>query len=205
MEITSWRAVRRAGARIVLAVGLLGSPTGIAVILTAGTSGAAVQQAATAAAVSPSRQAVTPKVRREGILVLAGNGTAYDLDSRAANWDKSIGVAWVDQNIEYVPSYKGRPLLLVANEPTTDVLMGTRGHWTYQSCADARYDPSYSHNPNTIIGSALSVRHGICVITQNTFKPHSKKLLKADGGHYVLLVVKARTGSALTLQVIVWQ
>jgi hypothetical protein len=49
------------------------------------------------------------------------------------------------------------------------------------------------------------VGHGICVITQNTFEPGTKELLKSDGGHFALLVVKARTSTTLTAQDTVWQ
>jgi endoglucanase len=162
--------------------------------------------AASSATAASSPTTAGPKVRRQGILTLAGNGTAYDLDSLAANWDPSRGAPWTFQNIEYVPPSKhDAAAVAFAYEPTTDVLMGTRGHWTYKDCADAKYDPSYGRgNPNNITGSALNVGHGICVITTNTYKSN-KKPLKTDGGHYALLVVKARTATKLTLQVTVWQ
>lgn len=143
----------------------------------------------------------TPKVRRHGTLVLLGNGTAYDLDSLAANWSSSRGVAWVTQNVMYVPTGDhGKPILDIAFSPATDVLMGSRGPWTYRSCAKAHFDPSYVNNPNAAIGSALNPGHAICVITRSTKQPR-----KTDGGHFVLLVVKARTNTTLTLQVTVWQ
>jgi len=196
MRMTSWRAVRCTGSRIVLITGLVAVVTGTATMPAASASGNAGH--------ARSAAGVTPKVRREGILALSGNGAAYDLDSRAASWGQTIGKAWTDQNIEYFP---GRvPLLAIAGEPATDVLMGTRGHWTYQDCADANYDSSYTaSNPNTAKGSALNVGHGICVVTQNTFEPGTKKPLKSDGGHFALLVVKARTSNTLTLRVTVWQ
>jgi hypothetical protein len=207
MHITDRRAAHVAGVRILLVAGLLGAVASASVFLGNGTSRAAARLAKPAVQSATAGANTTPKVRRKGILVLAGNGTAYDLDSRVADWDPSVGKPWVDQNIEYVPQWKGStPVLFIAGEPTTDVLMGPRGHWTYQDCADALYNPSFgASNPNTAAGSALNVGHGICVITEDTDKPDSKKPLKTDGGHYVLLVVKARTGSTLTLQVTVWQ
>ena len=182
--------------RIVLITGLVAIITGTVTMPAAFASGNAGHTRSVAK--------VTPKVRREGIFALSGNGAAYDLDSRAANWGQTIGQPWTDQNIEYFPGHT--PVLAIAGEPASDVLMGNRGHWTYQDCANARYDSSFSaSNPNTAKGSALNVGHGICVITQNTFEPGTKTLLKSDGGHFALLVVKARTGTTITVQVTVWQ
>jgi hypothetical protein len=59
---------------------------------------------------------------------------------------------------------------------------------------------SSTTGPNVVQGPVLDPGRGICVITQNTTNPR-----KTDGGHYVLLVVVARTGTTLTLQVTVWQ
>jgi hypothetical protein len=143
----------------------------------------------------------TPPIRRHGTLRLLGNGTAYDLDSLAKNWDASIGVPWVAQNIMYAPfGNNGKPILDIAFAPATDVLMGKGGHWNYRSCATAHYDPSYVKNPNVATGKALNVGHGICIITRNTKHPR-----KTDGGHYVLLVIKSITNTALTVQVTVWK
>jgi hypothetical protein len=143
---------------------------------------------------------VAAKVRRTGALVLLGNNTAYDLDSLAKNWDPLTNAAWVTQNIVYVPNFKpGVPGLEIAQSPATDVLMGAKGPWTYQDCARAPFDPSYnSGNPNVAKGSALDVGHGICIRTVDTSAKH-------DGGHLVLIVIKARTSRALTVEVTVWQ
>lgn len=209
MRIKRLYCQRHIGVQIPLVAVLLGSAVGIitatSVTANAGTSRPRHARPDAAIAISLPRAEAAPKIRRKGILTLAGGGTAYDLDSRAANWNPSIGVAWTFQNIEYLPHWKGHiPALAIANEPLTDVLMGAWGHWTYQSCAQARYDHSLPGNPNGVTGSALDVGHGICIITQHTVKP-DKKPLKTDGGHYVLLVVKARTSKTLTLEVTVWQ
>jgi hypothetical protein len=178
---------------------LLGAAAIASAFLAAGTDAAAAP-AGRGEKAAPARMAATPKVRRQGTLPLS-NGTAYDLDSLVPGWDSSSGKPWVAQNIMYAATGdNGLPVLDIAGAPATDVLMGTRGPWNYQSCATAHYDFSYVNNPNVAAGSALSPGHGICVITRNTKQP-----LKTDGGHYVLLVVKARTNTTLTLQITVWQ
>jgi hypothetical protein len=145
----------------------------------------------------------TPSVLRHGVLVLLGNGTGYDLDSPVSDWSPSIGVPWQMQNIEYVPDFTNGdvPGLLIAQAPATDVLMGYRRNWSYQDCANATFDPSYNPtNPNVPDGPALDIGHGICIETRNTSVP-----LKNDGGHLVLIVVKARSSSSLTIEVTVWK
>jgi hypothetical protein len=134
--------------------------------------------------------------------MLGDGATSYDLDSTASDWDASTG-PWVSQNIQYFPDQEnGRePTLNIAEEPVDEVVLGTGGHWTYQDCAAARYNGSYNPkiNPNYAIGAAIDPGHGICVLTfDNTSS-------KTDGGHYALLVVKARTNTTLTLQITVWQ
>ena len=206
--VAMWAFVRRVGKRSALAAALLtllaaiAYPTGSRALAAGSTP---VRGGATRATTAPTAKA-TPQVRRHDVLVLAGNGTAYDLDSLALNWDSSIGTAWTVQDIEYIPDYtKHIPALAIANEPTTDVRMGKRKNLSYQDCANAKYDPSYSSsNPNNLAGAAIGVGQAICVITQDTKGPHGKPL-KSDGGHYALLVVTARTASALTLAVTVWQ
>lgn len=145
-------------------------------------------------------------VRRRGILVLPGNNTAYDLDSLAPGWDPLRNAPWTDQNIVYLPDLSGgRPGLLIAGEPASDVLMGAAGPWSYRDCQHADYDPRAApDNPNVPVGDALDVGHAICVRTSDTVTPAGGPL-KTDGGHYVLLVVKARTAAALTLAVTVWR
>jgi len=136
---------------------------------------------------------VTPQaswpVRRHGRLVLAGNGTAYDLDSLRPDWDSSVGVAWTAQNIEYAPAVPG---LLIAGAPYTTALLGTGGHWTHRDCVRAKYGGV----PN---GKAVHVGHGMCIRTINV------RGKKTDGGHLALIVVLARSRSSLTLQVTVWR
>jgi hypothetical protein len=201
MRIINWRG----GVRSVSLVGLIVVTACAALIARATTSQAATGQGRAVTAPGQTHPGVTPKVRRRGILVLLGNGTAYDLDSRAAGWDPLVGASWTAQNIMYVPHWKGTvPALFIAGEPADDVLMGAKGPWSYQSCASAPYDRNLAGNPNTAAGSALDIGHGICVITTNTLQPDGKPL-KTDGGHFVLLVVKARGGGTLTLEITVWQ
>jgi WD40 repeat protein len=142
-----------------------------------------------------AQQSTVPAIRRQEVLILDGNGTAYDLDSLAANWAPSSGTPWTAQNIMYVP---GIPILDIAGAPATDVLLGSEGGWSYQTCADAHYDPSFVDNPNVPEAAALDPGNGICVETENTSQ-------KRDGGHFALLVVLARTQAQLTLQVTIWQ
>jgi len=193
------KAPRTSGRRITRATALLGAAAVASAFLTIATRADATP-VVSGQKITAARMAGTPAVRRQGILVLHANA-AYDLDSLAPKWDSSVGKPWVAQNIMYAPTgNRGRPIIDIAFSPATDVLMGTAGHWNYQSCATAHYDPSYAGNPNAATGSAINVGHGICVITRNTKQP-----LKTDGGHYVLLVVKARTSTSLTVQVTVWQ
>lgn len=106
---------------------------------------------------------------------------------------------WTFQNIEYDPTQG----LLIADEPMTDVLMGTGGNWTYQDCVQAHYDPADNlKNPNNIGMADLKPGNGICVHTRNDSVNNPGK---TDGGHHVLLVVKKVTPTALTLEVKVWQ
>ena len=66
-------------------------------ILTAGTSGAVTRQdTRSSVQAKHAHPGAVPKIRRQGILVLAANGTAYDLDSRVANWDPLVAARWAD-------------------------------------------------------------------------------------------------------------
>jgi hypothetical protein len=163
---------------------------------------AACQPGSAAHGVSKHAQAI----RRQGTLVLSGDNTAYDLDSLRPDWNPLRNAPWVDQNIVYVPDFAGgAPGLRIADEPASDVLMGSRGPWTYRDCLHARYDRAAAPaNPNVPAGPALDIGHGICVHTSDTTTPDGA-LLKSDGGHYVLLVVRARTPATLTLAVTVWK
>jgi hypothetical protein len=135
-----------------------------------------------------------------------GNGTAYDIDSLAANWAPLINHSWIKQNIAFEPDgNSGKPLVLFAGSPYTDVVMTGTGPWSYQDCASAPYGANHSLNgPNIITSPALDVGHGICVETQNTAST-SNGGPKTDGGHYALLVVQGITSTTLTLKVTVWQ
>jgi hypothetical protein len=140
-----------------------------------------------------------PGIRRNDVLVLDDQGTAYDLDAAPPGWNTSFGVPWTFQNIEYYPGQG----LAISDEPISDVLMGGRGNWTYQDCAQADYGgPDDQKNPNNISMSDLKPGQGICVHTQNDAVNNPGK---TDGGHYVLLVVQQVTPTALTLRVKVWQ
>jgi hypothetical protein len=137
-----------------------------------------------------SKSATAPwPVRRHGVLVLAGNGTAYDLDSLAVNWDPSIGVPWTVQNIEFAP---GIPGLYIADAPYTTALMGTSGRWSHSDCVHAHYGGVPQR-------TAIHVGHAICIRTRNVRRK------KSDGGHYVLIIVKNRSRHSLTLEVTVWR
>jgi hypothetical protein len=147
---------------------------------------------------SPPATPTAPAVRRHGVLVLDDKGTAYDLDAPPPGWNSSIGVPWSFQNISYY-HHQG---LGISDEPITDVVMGTGGNWTYQDCARAYYNQSYTDNSNNIGMSDLRTGLGICVHTENDPKNNPGK---TDGGHYVLLVVQNVSSTALTLEVTVWQ
>jgi hypothetical protein len=138
-------------------------------------------------------------------LVLQGNGTAYDLDSKASDWDAISGHSWIDQNISYVPDGdNGKPLVQFSGSPGTDVVMSGSGPWSYHACANAPYGVNQSiPGPNVIAGAALDIGRGICVETQNV-PLTSLSGPKTDGGHYALLVVRAITPTTLTLEVTVW-
>jgi len=148
---------------------------------------------------APAPVSAAPAIRRQGVLVLDDQGTAYDLDAPPPGWNTSIGVPWTFQNIEYYPGQG----LGISDEPTTDVLMGDHRNWTYQDCVKADYNPADDQsNPNNIGISNLKPGQGICVHTRNDPVNNPGK---TDGGHYVLLVVQSVTPTALTLEVTVWQ
>jgi hypothetical protein len=144
--------------------------------------------------------------RRHGRLVLLGNGTAYDLDSCAEDWDPIASDYWIAQNIAYAPTgYKSMPVLQISGEPGPDVVMPGNGPWTYADCARAPYYANQSPNgPEVVDGAALDEGRGICVETTDV--PKTKKGgPKTDGNHIVLLVVLSHTVTTLTLEVTVWQ
>jgi hypothetical protein len=145
-------------------------------------------------------------VRRQGILVLVGNGTAYDIDSLAPNWAPLANHSWIEQNIEYAPAgNNGKPIVLFAGSPYTDVVMNGKGPWSYQDCATAPYGANHSlPGPNAITGPALDIGGGICVETEDTPLTSSGGP-KTDGKHYALLIVQSITPTTLTLKVTVWQ
>jgi hypothetical protein len=140
-----------------------------------------------------------------GTLVLASNGTAYDLDSLVAGWDPIAGHNWVAQNIAYDPTGdKGKPVVMFAGSPATDVVMSGEGPPSYRACAHAPYDPNASTTgPDVIDGPALDIGREICVETSEV-PLTSTGGPKTDGNHFALLVVKAITQDALTLAVTVW-
>ncbi len=135
----------------------------------------------------------------QGILVLAGNGTAYDLDAVKSGWKPLANHAWVTQNIMYAPSgNNGAALIDIAGSPYTDVVMTGSGPWTFQDCEKAPYGANPStKGPNAVTGASLKVGKGICIETQDT-------ATKSDGGHYVLLVIKSITSAEVTLMATVW-
>ena len=148
---------------------------------------------------APPPASAGPAVRRNDVLVLDNQGTAYDLDAPPPGWNTSAGVPWTFQNIEYYPGQG----LLIADEPMTDVLMPAGRNWTYQDCVHAHYNLADNlKNPNNISMAKLKPGNGICVHTRNDSVNNPGK---TDGGHYVLLVVKKVTPTALTLEVKVWQ
>lgn len=144
-------------------------------------------------------------LRRQGVLVLEGNGTDYDIDSLANDWDPIINHYWVSQNIAFLPGGdNGRPLVQFAGSPGTDVVMSGKGPWSYQECASAPYYANTStHGPNVIAGRALQPGTGICVITQDVAASRNGGP-KTDGDHVALLVVSSLKGTTLRLKVTVW-
>jgi len=142
--------------------------------------------------------------RRQGVLVLDNQGTAYDLDSLASDWDpRPSGTHWTFQNIEYYPGPGGG--LAISDEPVTDVIMTGNGPWTYEECVDAPYNPNDSaSNPSNISTSDLTPGRGICVRTRNDAVNNPGK---TDGGHYVLLVIQPSNPNDpndLIVKVTVW-
>lgn len=135
----------------------------------------------------------------QGTLKLEGDNTSYDLDAVNCGWAPLSEHTWIKQNIQYVPiDANGKPILLIADSPASDVLMGTRGPWNYQACLNAHWDSSYGpDNPNPVTGAALKAGEGVCIHTENT-------KYKNDGGHYVLLVIRAVTAREVTAWVTVW-
>jgi hypothetical protein len=169
--------------------------------------------ASTAPAVSPHpvASACSPATssgqqRRHGRLVLLGNGTAYDLDSCAQDWDPIGSGLWIEQNVAYAPhGDHGKPVLQIAQSPGPDVVMNGKGPWTYADCANAPYYADQSlTGPEVVTGAALDKGRGICVETEDVPKT-SKGGPKTDGNHIALLVVLNRTITTLTLEVTVWQ
>jgi hypothetical protein len=148
----------------------------------------------------------SPAVRRQGILILAGNGTAYDIDSLAPNWAPLINHSWISQNIAYLPTgNNGKPLVLFAGSPYTDVVMSGKGPWSYQDCASAPYGVNHSTTgPNVITGPALEIGRGTCVETEDA-PLTSNGGPKTDGKHYALLMVRGITSTTLALEITVWQ
>jgi hypothetical protein len=145
-----------------------------------------------------------PGIRKQAVLILDNQGTAYDLDSLASDWDpRPSGTHWTFQNIEYYPGTGGG--LAISDEPVTDVIMTGNGPWTYEDCVDAPYNADDSaSNPNNISVSDLIPGRGICVHTRNDPVNNPGK---TDGGHYVLLVVQPPNPSYpndLIVKVTVW-
>lgn len=134
-----------------------------------------------------------------GILVLQGDGTAYDLDAVKTGWAPLANHTWITQNIMYDPTgYNGAPLIDIAGSPYTNVVMSGSGPWTYANCAAVHYGANPSTvGPNAVTGASLKVGEGICVRTRNT-------AIKSDGNHFALLVIKKVTQEQVTVDVTVW-
>jgi hypothetical protein len=157
-----------------------------------------VVQAAKCSPASAAENIPPGQLLGQGLLVLEGNGTAYDLDAVNCGWDPLAGHTWVAQNIEYGPTgNSGKPIIDITDSPASNVLMGTRGPWDYQACMNARWDPSYVDNPNPVTGAALRVGEGICIKTEDTET-------KTDGTHVVLLQIRAVNSREVTAWVTVW-
>jgi hypothetical protein len=155
--------------------------------------------------VGPSVTSTAPpgqagEVLGSGVLVLKGDGTAYDLDAVNKGWLPLAGQSWVAQNIMYAPTgYNGEPVIDIAGSPDTDVVMTGTGPWTYQDCAQAPYGENSSvAGLNAVTGLSLRAGNGICIETQNTNVKH-------DGGHIVLLVIQSVTPQEVTARVTVWR
>jgi hypothetical protein len=195
-----------------IAAGILAGVFGLFAVHLASANGKPNGAATTpSASAHPAASACPPATksgeqRRHGRLVLLGNGTAYDLDSCAQDWDPSAGEYWIAQNIAYAPTGDhGHAVLQIAGSPGPDVVMNGKGPWTFADCASAPY---YANNsptgPEVVTGAALDKGRGICVETRDTHKTN-RGGPKTDGNHIVLLVVLSRTVTTLTLEVTVWQ
>jgi hypothetical protein len=160
-------------------------------IMLAGCGSSASTAAAPGASPGPGASSV-PAVTSIGqrTLVLEGSGIAYDLDAVNTGWKPLSNQAWVTQNIEYEPmANNGKPIILIAGSPYTDVVMTGRGPWTRQDCANAPYGVNSSTTgPNAVTGASFRVGAGICIQTQDTSA-------KSDGNHIVLLVIKSITSA----------
>jgi hypothetical protein len=134
-----------------------------------------------------------------GTLVLEGDNVAYDLDAVNTGWKPLSNQPWVMQNIEYEPTANnGKPIILIAGSPYTDVVMTGRGPWTFKDCADAPYGANPpTTGPNAVTGESLRGGEGVCIETQDTSA-------KSDGGHIVLLVITSISPSAVVAEVTVW-
>ncbi|MFG1951408.1 hypothetical protein [Micromonospora sp. NPDC048830] len=132
---------------------------------------------------------VTDPVRRSGTLVMA-DYTAYDLDSKAADWNptkddwgpnRDVGYAswWPDASNDAVVSRED-PRYAASLPRDSDP-------WRRADCVRARYGEP-SARP---IGDRLLVGRGICVVTSD--------------GRYALLVVTRSVNHQLTVRVTVWE
>lgn len=205
--ITGWFAIVAA----ILGAVVAGVVTLVVLHLTSANGKPADASTTPAASAHPVASACSPATssgaqRRHGRLVLLGNGSAYDLDSCAPNWDPIGSGLWIEQNIAYAPhGDHGKPVLQIAGSPGPDVVMTGKGPWTYADCAAAPYYANQSlTGPEVVAGAALDKGSGICVETQNA-PLTSLGGPKTDGNHIVLLVVLSRTITTMTLEVTVWQ
>ncbi|MFI7434107.1 hypothetical protein [Micromonospora haikouensis] len=130
----------------------------------------------------------TGQVRRSGTLVMT-DYTAYDLDSKAANWSPT-GDDWgPDRDVAYASRWADADgdAVIGRKDPKYVALLSGGGPWQRADCVHAPYSEP-SARP---VGDRLTQGRAICVVT--------------SAKRYALLVVTGKAPGQLTVRVTVWQ
>ena len=142
-----------------------------------------------------SAPVITPTVRHQGRLVFPSDGTAFDLDSRAANWTPSRGVASNGiQDIEYVAGFDNQRYsgFLFTGSPWSVALLGKNAPQDWDSCHSVNYggDGNAKHLTNYPAGAAIGKGRAICLHT--------------PAGNTALLQIESVPASTVTVHIIAW-
>ncbi|MEO3776473.1 hypothetical protein ABGB16_06410 [Micromonospora sp. B11E3] len=132
---------------------------------------------------------VTDPVRRSGTLVMA-DYTAYDLDSKAADWNPTKDDWGPNRDVGYASWWDDvqNDAVVSREDPRYAAsLPKDSGPWRRADCVRARYGEP-SARP---VGERLLEGRGICVVTSD--------------GRYALLVVTRSVQHQLTVRVTVWE